>query len=330
MISPAHLDDLKAAILLADVVGRRVQLTRRRQSHLGRCPFHQERTPSFQVYRDHFHCFGCGAHGHVFAFVMQTEGVGFREAVKTVAAMAGGPTALEDTTSSRALSTARKLTNDEVRKQLAMARLARETFSESVDLGVTLGRFYLTRSKAEAGRGLDVPEGVSGRVLRFHPRCPWRNDADELVHIPALIGLYRDIHTDEPKAIWRRPLTPDGRKAGEPKALGPKSGCAIKLTANEDVEHGLHVGEGPETMLAAMMLGFKPAWALGDTSNLRSFPILGGIDILTVCVDRDLNDAGQGAASECFDRWTSAGREVWTVIPDAPGADMNDVITGGK
>jgi hypothetical protein len=57
------------------------------------------------------------------------------------------------------------------------------------------GGQYLT------GRKLVLPEGVSGRVLRFHPRCPWKNDADELIHVPALIGLFRDVHSDEPKAI---------------------------------------------------------------------------------------------------------------------------------
>jgi DNA primase len=70
MISAAHLDGLKAAIPLADVVGRRVLLTRHGPTYLGRCPFHQERTPSFHVFPDHYHCFGCDAHGDLFKFVM--------------------------------------------------------------------------------------------------------------------------------------------------------------------------------------------------------------------------------------------------------------------
>jgi putative DNA primase/helicase len=104
---------------------------------------------------------------------------------------------------------------------------------------------------------------MSGRVLRHHPRCPWRNDAAELIHVPALIGLFRDIHTDEPKAVSQRPLTADGGKLGKPRCLGPMAGCAVKLTADEGVEQGLHIGEGVETMLAAMMVGFAPPgrWA---------------------------------------------------------------------
>jgi hypothetical protein len=327
MITPAYLDDLKAAMLLADVVGRRVQLTRLGQTYLGRCPLHLERTPSFYVYLDHYHCFGCGAHGDLFTFVMETEGVGFPEAVEMVAAMAGAPAALGITTPSRAPPDGRRPTDDEVRKQLAMSRLALETWDESIDLAATLGLAYLTRPKAHGGRGLDVPEGVSGRVLRFHPRCPWRNDAGELIHVPALIGLFRDIHTDQPKAISRRPLKADGRKIGKPKSLGPVAGCAIKLTANEDVEQGLHIGEGIETMLAAMMLGYAPAWALGP--GIRNFPLLAGVEALTIIVDNDANRAGQDAASECFDRWTAAGRQVWCIVPDNVGADMNDVVVGG-
>jgi putative DNA primase/helicase len=179
-----------------------------------------------------------------------------------------------------------------------------------------------------ASAELVLPKAVSGRVLRFHPRCAYRNDADEPVTIPALIALFRDILTDEPKAILRRGLTPDGGKFGaKPLYLGPMAGCAIKLTANEDVCQGLHVAEGVETAIAAMMLGFTPMWALGGTGNLKTLPVLAGIDALTIVVDHDVNGAGHIAASDCFDRWTAAGREVWSIIPHDVGADLNDVIT---
>src|ERR1019366_1405061 len=55
----------------------------------GCCPFHGEKTPSFYVYDDHFHCFGCGAHGDAISFVMQTQGASFMEAVEQLAAEAG-------------------------------------------------------------------------------------------------------------------------------------------------------------------------------------------------------------------------------------------------
>src|SRR5436853_6654252 len=71
----------------------------------GLCPFHSEKTPSFSVHREKqiFHCFGCGAGGDVFSFVMLAEKVAFPEAVRIVAEKCGvpipagsGPSGLED------------------------------------------------------------------------------------------------------------------------------------------------------------------------------------------------------------------------------------------
>ena len=90
--SPQFLDELRARASLADMVGRRVRLTRKgRGEHAGLCPFHKEKTPSFTLNEEKgfYHCFGCGAHGTVFDFVMQTEGLGFPEAVARLAAEAG-------------------------------------------------------------------------------------------------------------------------------------------------------------------------------------------------------------------------------------------------
>ena len=55
----------------------------------GCCPFHGEKTPSFYVYDDGYHCFGCGAHGDAISFVMQIQGAGFMEAVQSLAGEAG-------------------------------------------------------------------------------------------------------------------------------------------------------------------------------------------------------------------------------------------------
>lgn len=85
------LEDIRARIALADVVGKRVKLTRKGREHSGLCPFHNEKTPSFTVSEDKgfYHCFGCGAHGDVISFVMNTEGLSFPETVERLAADAG-------------------------------------------------------------------------------------------------------------------------------------------------------------------------------------------------------------------------------------------------
>jgi DNA primase len=88
---PAFLDELRARLALSSVVARRVRLQRRGREHLGLCPFHNEKTPSFTVNDDKafFHCFGCGAHGDVIGFVMRAESLSFPEAVERCAQEAG-------------------------------------------------------------------------------------------------------------------------------------------------------------------------------------------------------------------------------------------------
>jgi DNA primase len=85
------LDELRNRVGLAELVGRHVRLTRRGREYVGLCPFHHEKTSSFTVNEDKgfFHCFGCGAHGSVFDFVMRIDGVGFSEAVARLAPIAG-------------------------------------------------------------------------------------------------------------------------------------------------------------------------------------------------------------------------------------------------
>jgi len=88
-LPPNFLDELRARTPLPAVIGRRVRLARSGRQWKGCCPFHGEKTPSFYVYDDHFHCFGCGAHGDAIGFVMQSQGAGFMEAVEQLAAEAG-------------------------------------------------------------------------------------------------------------------------------------------------------------------------------------------------------------------------------------------------
>lgn len=85
----AFLDELRARTPIAAVIGRRVKLVRSGRDWKGACPFHGEKTPSFYVYPDHFHCFGCGAHGDAISFVMQSQGASFPEAVEQLASEAG-------------------------------------------------------------------------------------------------------------------------------------------------------------------------------------------------------------------------------------------------
>ena len=88
-LPPNFLDELRARTPLPPLIGRKVKLARNGRQWKCCCPFHNEKTPSFYVYDDHYHCFGCGQHGDAIGFTMQTEGLPFREAVERLAHEAG-------------------------------------------------------------------------------------------------------------------------------------------------------------------------------------------------------------------------------------------------
>src|SRR5258708_27512496 len=90
---PQFLDELRARLPVSDVVGRRVKLRKAGREWKGLSPFGKERTPSFTVndQKGFFHDFSSGKHGDIFAFVMETEGVTFPEAVERLASLAGVP-----------------------------------------------------------------------------------------------------------------------------------------------------------------------------------------------------------------------------------------------
>src|ERR1700756_3055223 len=89
--TPEFLDELRARLPVSEVVGRRVKLKRAGREWKGLSPFQQEKTPSFTVndQKGFYHNFSSGKHGNIFDFVMETEGVGFVEAVERLAGIAG-------------------------------------------------------------------------------------------------------------------------------------------------------------------------------------------------------------------------------------------------
>ncbi len=91
MIPDSFKQDLLNRVDIVDVVSRHVQLKKAGANHLGLCPFHGEKTPSFSVSpaKQFYHCFGCGAHGNAIGFLMAYAGMGYIDAVKDLAASVG-------------------------------------------------------------------------------------------------------------------------------------------------------------------------------------------------------------------------------------------------
>ena len=90
---PEFLDEIRARLPVSEVVAKRVKLRKQGREWAALSPFSSEKTPSFFVndQKGFFHDFSSGKHGDIFAFLMETEGLGFPEAVERLAAMAGVP-----------------------------------------------------------------------------------------------------------------------------------------------------------------------------------------------------------------------------------------------
>src|SRR5262249_28814877 len=103
-----------------------------------------------------------------------------------------------------------------------------------------------------------------------------------------------------------------------------------RLWPDEHVSTTLILGEGVETTITAAVhcihrgTLLRPAWATGCAGNLEHFPLLAGIEALTLLVDHDKSGRGQEAARACGKRWRDPTRNVPLRTPDARGPDFND------
>lgn len=187
-----------------------------------------------------------------------------------------------------------------------------EIWHEAKPVRGTLAETYLNR------RGLTLPHEMAD-TLRFHPACPWKKTRH-----PALIVLGTNILTGEPQCIQRTALTADGDKIDR-MAMGSTTGAAAMLSPDETVETGLALCEGTEDGLALLQAGcFFPVWTTFGTSGLRTFPVLPGIEALTIYRDNDA--AGGAAANECARRWAAEHRLV--IVETPAGKDFNATLKG--
>jgi DNA primase len=155
MIAAAFLDELRSKVPVSEVVGRRVQLRRAGREWRGLSPFNKERTPSFFVndQKGFYHDFSSDKHGDIFAFVMDTEGLDFRQAVERIAALAGANlsdaevSAVAPVPAQHEAKVERELDDDERGRQPPASWCCQKVF-----LATFSAFIQPARSRADAGR----------------------------------------------------------------------------------------------------------------------------------------------------------------------------------
>ena len=181
--TPQFLDELRARLPVSEVVGRRVKLKKAGREFKGLSPFQQEKSPSFTVndQKGFYHDFSSGKHGDIISFLMETEGVGFTEAVERLASMAG--MALPAATPDAARHEQRRKTLYDVMD------LAAKFFADTLGLAQWRQSARLSRRPRDnAGDAIAVSPGLcagrSGRTLcaegasrlatAFPPKTWWK------------------------------------------------------------------------------------------------------------------------------------------------------------
>jgi hypothetical protein len=185
-----------------------------------------------------------------------------------------------------------KAKEDEERRR--KLETAKELWETAVPLFGTLGYRYLTEH-----RGLDIGmlgEHALDHCLRFNERSR------------AIVAAMTNPASGKATGVHRIFLEPDGSKR-ERLMLG-RAGV-VRLSLDDSVTQGLGIAEGIEKSLAILISGWAPIWCACSAGGIKNFPVLNGVEALTIFSDDD--DYGANAARECADRWVRAGNEAFIV-----------------
>jgi putative DNA primase/helicase len=294
-----------------ELARRNIRLPGKANERCGPCPVcgGNDRF-SINTKKNVWNCRRCPAGGDVIELVRHLDGLSFAEAVRL---LAGAQLQRSDCSIRKQPAQAATQPSDNAARALNI-------WWPSIHPWGTLVEKYLKH------RELELTDEAAFDVIRFHPDCPFGPDE----RFPAMICLVRNIVTNEPQGIHRTALMPDGtaiKRGGKTfrMSLGPVAGGAIKLDPDENIEQGLCIGEGVETCLAGRLIGYRPVWSVVSKSGVDRFPLLPGIDGLTIFGEYDENQQSMEAIQSCAERWLAAGKEVLTAWPMA-GNDLNDEL----
>lgn len=342
------IEQVRRSVNIVEVISEYVQLKKQGKNYFGLCPFHGEKTPSFSVSEEKqiYHCFGCGAGGNVFSFLMEIEGYNFVEALQTLAKRAHIelPTIESSKSSKSSESVSKKKQTFEAHKLLAKLyhhilmnteegaiakkyllekRQFTEEMLEHFQLGYAPDSFEFAKTFLER-RGFTLGEMVNAGLLsesdngRFYDRFRHRVMFPIWDAQGQVIAFGGRTLTDEKPKYLNSPETEIFHKS---RILYHLNMARLSIRK----QNQLVLFEGYMDVIAAYHAGIENGVAsLGTSLTEEHAKIIRRVtDQVIICYDRD--DAGIEATIRAVDILESAGCLVKIAkMPD--GLDPDDYI----
>jgi hypothetical protein len=298
---------MRASDIVAALGGR----MRGKSTGVAKCPAHGDRSPSLSITD--------GPDGKVlvkcFAGCAQAEVIAALRRLGLWPERAGDAPVMTESERERRRRQEAVRERERARREVFIERTWQETWATAQPARGSPIEAYLRHRGIDAGK-LDLDR----LPLRWAPRCPMGTGT-----APAMVSLMTDALTNEPVGLHRTFLRADGAGKADieqPKQMLGHAGI-IRLSENAEVTFGLGLTEGIENGAAVMASGWRPICACGSLGMLERFPVLGGIEALTIFSDPKAHEIV--GARVCAERWAEAGREAVVRIPGAEG-DWNDVL----
>jgi putative DNA primase/helicase len=241
--------------------------------------------------------------GDMFDLIKHVKGCDFNEA-KRIAREITGTSA----TASKYSPRSRLIYPDDNKPDPGTTKYAGQLWDEGLDPRGTIVETYLRSRK------LEIADDIAISVVRYHRPfyCAGRTAA-------AMIALFRDIKTDEPCGVSITLLDKNVGKIDR-RFYGHVGKGAIKFC---DATNILNIGEGIESTLSGLAMGYAPVWCVGSAGSIARFPVVAGVTSLYIFGEKGDGGANTKAMKKATAGWRHSGADIFVVEPKV-GNDLND------
>ena len=303
------LEALKATVDVAAVIGAVVALEAQGRDLVGRCPFHDDDSPSFKVtpHKGLWHCFGCGAGGDVFAFVMKQQRVSFRHAVTLLKEQA--PLSLSTVVTARKLPSPIAIGANHTAALDDVAAFYHSTLKTSPEALAYFERRGISSTAID-----HFQLGYANRTLGLRLPAKNRVDGEKLRGLLTELGIYRESGHEHLVGSVVVPLLDDAGHVvgmyGRKIMTGLRAGTAKHLYLpgpHRGVFNGAALSSSTEVVLCESLIDALTFWSAGIHNVTTSYGVEGfttellstlkAAKVRTVLVAYDADEAGNTAAT---------------------------------